>query len=271
MAWFKIDDGFYSSRKVLSIPRNVRLQAIGIWTLAGAWSAKELTDGVVPGYVLEELGCTSRIREALIEASLWLDQGVTNASPSDDQALTNASSPLEAVAYHDWNVYQPTRAQVEEYRASERERKARARSVRADKVRNPVGIREVSHAESVLPDPTRPDPTLTNTSKDVLVSAKTKSSRIPSDFAVTEEMRVWASSNAPGMDIDRVTEGFIDYWNSVPGQKALKTDWVATWRNWIRREASSFRPSGVKQTAVQRGLSVVEQLKQYESQLEVTA
>ncbi len=269
MAWFKIDDGFYSSRKVLSIPRNVRLQAIGIWTLAGAWSAKELTDGIVPGYVLEELGCTPRIREALIEASLWRDQAVTKPSPSRDQAFTTASSPLEAVAYHDWNVYQPTRAQVEEYRASERERKAKARSVRADKTRNPVGIREVSHTESVLPDPTRPDPTITNTSKEVLVSAKTKSSRIPSDFHITNEMRQWATVNAPGMDIDRITEGFIDYWASVPGQKALKTDWVATWRNWMRREHTSFRPT--KQTAVQRGLSVVEQLKQYEPQYEVTA
>lgn len=271
MAWFKIDDGFYSSRKVLSIPRNVRLQAIGIWTLAGAWSAKELTDGIVPGYVLEELGCTSRIREALIEASLWLDQAVTNASPSRDQAVTNASSPLDAVVFHDWNVYQPTRAQVEEYRASERERKARARSVRADKSRIPNGFQQVSHAESVLPDPTRPDPTPITTSKEVVSSAKAKSSRIPDQFIVTAEMRLWASDNAPGIDVDRVTEAFVDYWRSLPGAKALKTDWVATWRNWIRRESSSFRPSGVKQTAVQRGLSVVEQLKQFESKLEVSA
>ena len=268
MAWFKIDDGFYSSRKVLSIPRNVRLQAIGIWTLAGAWSAKELTDGIVPGYVLEELGCTTRIREALIEASLWLDQAVTKPSPSVDQALTNASSPLEPVAFHDWNVYQPTRAQVEEYRANERERKAKARSVRADKVRNPVGIREVSHAETVLPDPTTTKPQ-TKTSNEVLVSAKPKSSRIPEDFEITFEMRLWANENIPGLDIDRATESFIDYWASTPGTKALKTDWVATWRNWMRREATNYRPA--KQTAVQRGLTVVEQLKQFESKLEVTA
>lgn len=268
MAWFKIDDGFYSSRKVLSIPRSVRLQAIGIWTLAGTWSAKELTDGIVPGYVLEELGCTSRIREALVESSLWLDQDGTTLRPSLADAVPEASASLSAIVFHDWNVYQPTRAQVEEYRASERERKAKARSVRSDKSRNPVGIQVVSHAESVLPDPTRPDPTLTNTSKEVLVSTKARSSRIPSDFHVTEEMRSWAVENTPGLDVDRVTDSFIDYWASLPGQKALKTDWIATWRNWLRRDYQSFRPS--KPSAVQRGLSVVEQLKQYE-QMEVTA
>ena len=29
MAWFKVDDGFYTSHKVLSIPREDRLAAVG--------------------------------------------------------------------------------------------------------------------------------------------------------------------------------------------------------------------------------------------------
>jgi hypothetical protein len=29
-------------------------------------------------------------------------------------------------------------------------------------------------------------------------------------------------------------EKFRDYWTSQPGQKGTKTDWQATWRNWIR-------------------------------------
>ncbi len=30
-------------------------------------------------------------------------------------------------------------------------------------------------------------------------------------------------------------ETFIDYWKSVAGQKGVKLDWKATWRNWIRK------------------------------------
>jgi len=28
---------------------------------------------------------------------------------------------------------------------------------------------------------------------------------------------------------------FCDYWKAQPGQKGVKTDWEATWRNWVRR------------------------------------
>ncbi len=30
-------------------------------------------------------------------------------------------------------------------------------------------------------------------------------------------------------------EKFRDYWTAQPGQKGVKTDWSATWRNWARR------------------------------------
>lgn len=111
MVWFKVDDGFYTSKKVLSIPRSARLPAIGLWTLAGNWSGRELTDGIVPNYVLTELGATPRLRQALIEARLWLDHG------SDGIEFTN------------WAMYQPTRADIKAERAktAERQRKWRER------------------------------------------------------------------------------------------------------------------------------------------------
>jgi len=37
-------------------------------------------------------------------------------------------------------------------------------------------------------------------------------------------------------------EKFRDYWISQPGQKGLKLDWSATWRNWVRRAAENIRP-----------------------------
>jgi len=32
-----------------------------------------------------------------------------------------------------------------------------------------------------------------------------------------------------------VHEQFEDYWLSIPGQKGIKKDWPAVWRNWCRR------------------------------------
>jgi len=46
---------------------------------------------------------------------------------------------------------------------------------------------------------------------------------------------------ALGGDIPAVNEldQFRDYWRSVPGAKARKADWDATWRTWIRRAAQT--------------------------------
>ena len=34
---------------------------------------------------------------------------------------------------------------------------------------------------------------------------------------------------------EREFEKFKDHWISQPGQKGVKKDWLATWRNWVRR------------------------------------
>lgn len=71
MSWFKVDDGFHSSRKVLSIPKRARFAAVGLWTVAGAWSVQQDTWGTIPRYVLGELGGTPALAGSLVDAGLW--------------------------------------------------------------------------------------------------------------------------------------------------------------------------------------------------------
>jgi hypothetical protein len=145
MAWFKVDDGFFSSRKVLSISRELRPSAIGIWTLVGTWSAHEMTDGFVADWILDEYGCTDEIRSALIQAGLWLDVD-------------------GGVQFHDWTDYQPTRAELEAKRADVSD--ARSRAGRAGAIKrwqNGKTIANDSKGDSKTiandsPDPTRPEP-----------------------------------------------------------------------------------------------------------------
>lgn len=63
--------------------------------------------------------------------------------------------------------------------------------------------------------------------------ASSRGSRIPDDFAITDQMRKWASEKVPDMDIDFETEKFINHWTAESGSKAVKRDWAATWRNWM--------------------------------------
>ena len=65
-----------------------------------------------------------------------------------------------------------------------------------------------------------------------------RGSRIPEDFAIDDDMRQWLKDNNFGhLDAQAITVEFVDYWVGVAGVKGVKLDWVATWRNWIRRKA----------------------------------
>ncbi|GAA0975908.1 hypothetical protein Q7689_00555 [Nocardiopsis tropica] len=59
--------------------------------------------------------------------------------------------------------------------------------------------------------------------------------RLPDDFAVTDEMAAWAREKAPSCGSEDHA-AFCDYWRAKPGKDGRKTDWIATWRNWMRRE-----------------------------------
>jgi len=46
------------------------------------------------------------------------------------------------------------------------------------------------------------------------------------------------------LDADAVYGAFSDYWISKPGQYGLKLDWMATWRNWLRKEKPGTSAAG---------------------------
>lgn len=240
MAWFKVDDGFYSSPKVLSIRRADRLPALGLWVAAGTWAAKHLTDGVIPSYMIEEFGAELSHGDILVTAGLWFVDG-------------------DSYVFHDWADYQPVKREILANRERERLRKESYRKKHNDNGANtgqsPSGTsgERPSGTETVSghPDPTRPDPTRPS-SKEARGTAK-RGTRIPEDFIITDEMRAWAAAEVPLVDVDKKLGEWCDYWRGVPGAKGVKLDWVGTWRNGMRkqqefaeRDAPKNQPSKVK-------------------------
>lgn len=47
-------------------------------------------------------------------------------------------------------------------------------------------------------------------------------------------MKDWARKECP-LTTYRDHEMFTDHWHAQSGQRAVKRNWVATWRNWMRR------------------------------------
>ena len=81
---------------------------------------------------------------------------------------------------------------------------------------------------------------LTRESKQVALTganAPSRGSRLPDEFQLPRQWGEWAldNSNLNHEQIRREGEKFRDHWLSASGSKGVKKDWLATWRNWIRR------------------------------------
>jgi len=148
MAWFKVDDGFHASRKLLKIPKRARFGAAGLWAVAGSWAADQLTDGHVPNYMLTEWGAPPAAPESLVDAGLW-------------------ERASDGYVFYNWHEYQPSKQDVDAERAASRERMRDLRAKRKQpkppeqaEVGDVFGRTVPNSSESVRnPDPTPPKPT----------------------------------------------------------------------------------------------------------------
>jgi len=66
--------------------------------------------------------------------------------------------------------------------------------------------------------------------------ARKRATRLPDDWKLPREWGEWALSEGWPEDAIRAeADKFRDYWISKSGKDATKRDWLATWRNWMRR------------------------------------
>ncbi len=93
-----------------------------------------------------------------------------------------------------------------------------------------------SSASQPSPDPNAPP----------LASPKQpKGSRLPPDWKLPKPWGEWAMEDR-GLSAEQVrteADKFADYWRAKPGKDAVKLDWLATWRNWVRNAAERI-PAG---------------------------
>jgi hypothetical protein len=191
--------------------------------MAGSWSAHEELDGFIPSFMLKEWGGTPRLVRALVEAGLWI--------PADDGAQ-----------FRNWAEYQPTRAELEAIREKERERKRAYRAKQGDggvPPGQPTGHHEGHQVASEDPDPTRPDPTLSSSTKKR--EPASRGSRLDPNWLPSKDSVIQMEAEAPDVDVRAEHRVFVDYWIAQPGQKGVKTNWESTWKNWMRRKQGDVK------------------------------
>lgn len=159
MPWFKVDDGLHAHRKAA----RAGTEAMGLWVMAGSWSADQLSDGFVPDYIALKLDPKAKAHAArLVAAGFWY------ASERDGDS---------GWQFHDWDAHQPSAKTTLEKRAEAKDRMQRLRDARrangtrgsregaperSDGVRANGARTFADHSEEVRSAPTRPDPTRKN-------------------------------------------------------------------------------------------------------------
>ena len=63
---------------------------------------------------------------------------------------------------------------------------------------------------------------------------KTLGKRLASDFSFPKEWEEFCQTERPELNPAKTFDQFKDYWIAQAGQKGVKLDWFATWRNWVR-------------------------------------
>ena len=87
--------------------------------------------------------------------------------------------------------------------------------------------------------PPNATPIATNNHKPITINQEPKvkqhkGSRLHPTFTMPDEWGEFCEQERPDLIPNKVFNQFKDYWISQAGQKGVKLDWFATWRNWVR-------------------------------------
>lgn len=111
---------------------------------------------------------------------------------------------------------------------------------------SPVQAEEEPEQAGLIPDSLNPITDSGFQSRDdapAKPSPASRGTRLADDWEPDDEQIAFCRQERPDLDPRAVAARFRDYWIAQPGAKGRKSDWPATWRNWVRNEKGA--PSGV--------------------------
>lgn len=229
-SWCKLSGTYYADPAVLRAGEAAEL----LFVRGLSYCREHNTAGHIPAAALPYLVATDGEHRAaaLVREGLWLTEG-------------------DGYQVRSWDKWQEEGDALAERRRRDRERKraerASTRTVRGQSEDTSADVHGIKREEKRREE-TTPNGVV-NERADKPRDTQ-RGTRIPEPFALDEHMR--ADAHAEGFDdqaIDRIAASFADYWRAQPGAKGRKTDWPATWRNWVRREADNRRGSNVRPLA----------------------
>ena len=216
----KIEHSLYDNPKIVGLS----CEAFRAYVEGILYSGKNLTDGFLDERIVSRMWGTQVAEELTTNDPVnpswgrveggWLIYGFTERQNTKEHVESVKKKRKEAV----------------EKRWADTKTKQNSNTADTKAIQN-----EYKTDTKAIPD-TDTD-TDTNTNKELK-----RGTRLQHPFVLTSDMINWAVEKYPLVDFNLQTEAFIDYWTAQPGQKGVKSDWVATWRNWIRNSRPTLKP-----------------------------
>lgn len=101
----------------------------------------------------------------------------------------------------------------------------------------------------MLIDETKADDEVSEATPPAILSRR--GSRLPDDWVATDDLIQFCCERRPDLNPTDVAEQFRDYWIAQPGQKGVKVDWKATWRNWVRSQRQGQKTANGRSRTMQ--------------------
>lgn len=233
--WFRSWHGAPTDPKWLGIAKRAGVApgiavAVG-WALMDRASQAE-DRGCVAGYDAEGLacffGCEADQVDALVTA--MADKGmICDGRFASWEKRQPKREDASAERAKQWRERNRTQANADERQDTEVDIDTEKKDTPTD-----VGVERASAPDISSPLPEKPSS-----------DRKAKATRIPAGWKPSAEGRAYAVEHGFSQDDIRAqAEGFVDWSLAAPGDKGLKRDWDAAWRNWVRNAVSFGRIRG---------------------------
>ena len=217
MDWVKLSARYYLDPAIASLDDAAEV----MFTRVLAYAGDQETHGFIPTGMLPAL-CRRRRYETCAEA--LVARGLLRPARGGYQITRweEWQSELEALVAR--------RSADRDRKRRERERRSAAKDSQVNGMSRDVSRDASAPIERGETDNNPPHPP-------GAPPPRKRGTRLPADFTVTADMKAWFAEHCPHVNGLSEHAKFCDYWRAKPGRAGLKLDWVATWRNWMRRAA----------------------------------
>lgn len=212
-------------------PKVAPLSVEAKWTFVemNGYSRMQDLDGDIPESMAERLWDPSRLAE-LVESH-------------PERPLVLHRDGLYVI--RDYARHQQTTSERDELR----EKRSKAGAAGRAKQLSGKAAASAGQVPGQIRTETETETEITTSSNEEVESPRKRAHTIAKGFAIDQQMREWARSEVPSVDIDALLPEFIDYWTGTG--KAMK-DWVAVWRNGMRKRQQWAEEAAAKGRPVSR-------------------